>query len=200
LRAGLPADEADAETARARALHNQYLALPTIFFMLSGHAPLLFAGPDNGAAAVLFIAGFFLIRRLWLAFLRGAPLGRWLGVAAIACFALGLIVSLPNPPAPAREARSASEAIAQALRPDSASAQAIIESRCIACHTAQPQIDGLAHAAGGLDFSTPDSIAHHREAILRAAVFSRAMPPPGMAPALDEDEKRQLIRWAATAD
>lgn len=200
LRAGLPANETDAKTALTRALHNQYLALPIIFFMLSGHAPLLFAGPDNGVAAVLFIAGFFLIRRLWLAFLRSAALDKRLAAAAVACFALGLYLSAPSAPPPVNEARSASEAITLAMRPDDAEIAAIIESRCLACHAAQPQMSGLAHAAGGLDFSRSGDLPKYRREILRAAVFSRAMPPPGAAPPLDADEKARLIRWAAQAD
>jgi uncharacterized membrane protein len=196
LRAGLPADAADAKTASARALHNQYLALPTLFFMLSGHAPLLFAGPDNGVAAVFFIAGLFLIRRLWLKFSRGLGVDWRLGGVAAACLALGLGLSAPSVPKASGEARNASQAIALAVRPDNSEAQKIVDGHCIACHAARPQMAGLATAAGGLDFSTPGSIALHRGDILRVAVYSRAMPPPGAAPALGDHEKNLLIRWA----
>lgn len=196
LRAGLPANEADAKAAGARALHNQYLALPTLFFMLSGHAPLLFAGPHNGLAAVLFIAGLFLIRRLWLKFSRGLSLDRRLGGAAAACLALGFGLSAPSVPKAGGEALNASQAIALAVRPDAAEAQKIIDGHCVACHAARPQWEGLATAAGGLDFSAPGSIALHRGEILRAAVYSRAMPPPGAAPALGDHEKNLLVRWA----
>lgn len=55
LRAGELPDEAEARKAASRGLHNQYLALPVIFFMLAGHAPLLFSGPRRTAVAILAI-------------------------------------------------------------------------------------------------------------------------------------------------
>jgi uncharacterized membrane protein len=200
LRAVLPADEADAKAAGARALHNQYLALPTVFFMLSGHAPLLFAGPDNGVVAVLLIAGFFLIRRVWLKISRGLGVDGKLSVAAAACLTLAFALSWPGLPAAGRQAGDASEAIKFALRPSAAQAQTVIDAHCVICHAARPQMDGLAHAAGGLDFSRGANVAKYRDEILRAAVYSRAMPPPGAASGLDADEKRLLVRWAESVD
>jgi uncharacterized membrane protein len=200
LRAGLPADEADAAAAGARALHNQYLALPTVFFMLSGHAPLLFAGPNNGVAAVLFIAGLFVIRRIWLKFSRRLGVDWRLAAAALALLVLGFFLSAPSPLVPVGHASNAGAAIALAMAPDAAAAQKLIDGHCVACHAPHPQVAGLVGAAGGLDFSTPENVARHRGKILRAAVFSRAMPPPGMAPALDNEEKTALARWAANAN
>lgn len=200
LRAGLPGDEADLQRAGVRALHNQYLALPTIFFMLSGHAPLLFAGPHNGGAAILLIAGFFLIRRVWLKNLRGLGLDWKLSAAAAASIGLAFLISWPAPPPAERQASDAAGAIAQALCPSGAQAQTIVDARCVPCHAARPQFAGLAHAAAGLDFSRADAVEKHREEILRAAVYSRAMPPPGAAPALDAADKNLLIRWAEGSD
>jgi len=67
---------------------------------------------------------------------------------------------------------------------------------CVACHAATPGRQNLAHAAAGLDFSAPGAVEKHRGEILRAAVFSRAMPPPGAAKPLDEHERLTLLRWA----
>jgi uncharacterized membrane protein len=200
LRAGLPADEADAARAGARGLHNQYLALPTVFFMLAGHAPLLFAGPHNGAAAVLLIAGFFLIRRVWLKFSRGLGMDAKLSVAAAACLALAFALSWPSQPQAEKQASDAREAITLALRPSGTQAQAVIDAHCVFCHAARPQMAGLAHAAGGLDFSRAANVAKYRDEILRAAVYSRAMPPQGAVAGLDDAEKTLLARWAEGRD
>jgi hypothetical protein len=61
-------------------------------------------------------------------------------------------------------------------------------------------MEGLGRAAGGLDFSRREIVARHRADILRASVFSRAMPPPGGAPGLEDDEKSVLMRWAERAE
>ena len=200
LRAGQKADPDDAKTAGTRALHNQYLALPVIFFMLSGHAPLLFAGPHNGSAAALFLAAGFLIRRVFLKRARGLGADWRLAGAAAACLALGLLLSAPAAPREDQaSAHSAGEAIAQLVHPGVTEARAVVEQHCIACHAPAPQQPGLVHAAGGPDFSTAGLVIEHRVEILRAAVFSRAMPPPGVAKPLDDEARLTLLRWAQAA-
>ena len=196
LRAGLAADAADAKAAATRALHNQYLALPVVFFMLSGHAPLLFAGPHRDLAAASFLAAGFLVRRLFLKKARNLGWDWSLTAAACAFAALGFALSTPLEPQGEASAESASEAIALAVRPGIEDARAILERNCAACHAAAPSYPGLAHAAAGLDFSDRQTIDRFSGQILRAAVFSRAMPPPGAAPSLDADDRRTLLRWA----
>jgi uncharacterized membrane protein len=200
LRAGQPGDPEDARDAATRALHNQYLALPVVFFMLSSHAPLVFAGPHNGAAAALFLAAGFLIRRFLLKQARGLGSDWKVFGAAAACLVFGLLLSAPlaRPPEKAA-AHSAGDAIALALHPGDEAARAIVEQHCVACHAATPLHPDLFRAAAGLDFSTGAQVTRHRGEILRAAVFSRAMPPPGAAPPLDADERLTLWRWAQTA-
>lgn len=109
LRAVLPADEADAKAAGAPARSTTNIWRCRRFFMLSGHAPLLFAGPDNGVVAVLLIAGFFLIRRVWLKISRGLGVDGKLSVAAAACLTLAFALSWPGLPAAGRQAGDASE-------------------------------------------------------------------------------------------
>lgn len=201
LRAGQPADAEDARNAATRALHNQYLALPVVFFMLSGHAPLIFAGPHNGVAAALFLAAGFGIRRLFLQRARGLGWDWKLAATGAVFILLGLWLSAPSIPAPEKAAaRSAGDAIASALRPDGRAAAAVIESHCVSCHAPTPLHPDIIHAAGGLDFSTAAQVTKYRAEILRAAVFSRAMPPPGVSSPLDEDERWILLRWAQAAE
>ena len=195
LRAGQPAEPADAKIAATRALHNQYLALPVVFFMLSGHAPLLFAGPWNGVAAGSFLASGFLTRRFFLKTCRRLGWDWKLAAAAGACLIAGFWLSAPRDPPSEKAARNAGDAIAFALRPGVAEVRAIIEQNCVGCHAAAPALQNLAHAAAGLDFSGAGAVEKHRREILRAAVFSTAMPPPGAAKPLDEDERLTLLRW-----
>jgi uncharacterized membrane protein len=85
LRAGAPADAAEAQKAAARAAHNQYLALPTIFFMLSGHAPWLLAATHRDLVACLLIGAGFLIRRTFLKRARGFGWDKQLIAGGAAC-------------------------------------------------------------------------------------------------------------------
>ncbi|WP_294535163.1 urate hydroxylase PuuD [uncultured Rhodoblastus sp.] len=201
LRAGLPADADDAKGAATRALYNQYLALPVVFFMLSGHAPLVFAGPHNGVAAALFLAAGFAIRRFFLQRARGFGANWGLAAAAAVAIALALWLCTPSEPSPEKAAaQSAGEAIASVLRPEGPAAQAIVERHCVACHAKTPLHPGFFHAAAGLDFSDAARMRRYRGEILRAAVYTRAMPPPGAASPIDADEQRVLLRWARAPD
>ena len=199
LRAGLPADEAATAQAAMRALHNQYLALPVVFFMLSAHAPLTFASPHNGFVAALILAAGFLLRRIFLQRARGAPTNWPLAGAAAAALLLAFWLSAPMKAPEEAAAASAGQAIALVLHPGIEAAQTIVETRCVACHSDRPQWPGLAHAAAGLDLSQPGALERHKAAVLRNAVYSRAMPPPGAAAALDEEERATLLRWAQDA-
>jgi len=191
LRRGEAPDEAEAKRVAGRALHNQYLALPVVFFMLSGHAPLLFAGTQRIAVAVLAVAAGFLIRRLFLQRARGLGWnGRLIAAAAVALAAL-LALAWPKPPED-RRAETAGQAIAQLIRPGPAEAQALIDTKCAYCHAAAPLWPGLSRAPAGLDFT--DGAERHAAAILRAAVLTSAMPPPGAAPPLDDEDKAVLWR------
>lgn len=201
LRAKKPADAGDAKLAATRALHNQYLALPVVFFMLSGHAPLLFAGPHNGLAAALFLAAGFLIRRFFLKRARGLASDWKLATAAAACLVAALTLSAPqDPPGDKAAANSAGQAIAMVLHPGVAEARTIVEQHCVGCHSPAPRMAGLTHAAGGRDFSAAGHLEEYRGEILRAAVFSNAMPPPGAATPLDDDERLTILRWAQSVE
>jgi len=193
LRAGQAPDEAEARKAGGRALHNQYLALPVVFFMLSGHAPLLFAGPHRIAVAVLAVGSGFLVRRF---FLKRAQTARfdWGLAAAAALLAVALMaLSWPKPPEE-KAALSAGQAIAQLVRPGPAAAHSLIEEKCGWCHSAAPAWPGLSRAPAGLDFSDRATVERNARAILRAAALTSAMPPPGASAPLDADDKGLLWR------
>ena len=127
LRAGQPADQTTPESAGVRALHNQYLALPMVFFMLSGHAPLLFAGPWNGVAAAIasrqrlsdpaILAASLIAAWVWTGDSPSRP---------SACLLLGLALSAPRRAAKPKKRRRAMPATPSrfALRPGVAEARA----------------------------------------------------------------------------
>jgi uncharacterized membrane protein len=193
LRAGEAPDDDEAKAAGARALHNQYLALPVIFFMLSGHAPLLYAGPRRSAVAIAALASGFLIRRFFLKRARGLGSDWTLALSASALLIALLALAWPGAPEE-QTARDAGRAIAQAIHPGPAAAQSLIERKCAYCHAAAPIWPGLSQAPAGLDFTDRANVEKNAPAILRAAVLTSAMPPPGASAPLDDEDKEFLWR------
>jgi uncharacterized membrane protein len=72
--------------------------------------------------------------------------------------------------------------------PDDTVAQSIVTERCATCHVG-------ATAPNGVRLDTLAGMEQHASAI-EAQVSSRAMPP-GNATGMTDDERAQLVAWAA---
>ena len=99
-------------------------------------------------------------------------------------------------------------ALAWAIEPDdskpaagaapvtAAQAQAIVDRRCVTCHSANPTNDQFTTAPLGIVFDTQQEIAQRADAIRAQAVDSTAMPL-GNVTAMTEAEREQLGAWIA---
>jgi uncharacterized membrane protein len=160
--------------AKQRSVHNNYLTLPVVFTMLAGHFPLAF-GSDN---AWLVLLAIFAIAAAIRHFFNRWHVGRrpwWiLGAAGVAAVALAIVL--------------APDDVAATDAPDDTVAQSIVTERCATCHSG-------ASAPNGVRLETLAQMEQHADAI-EAQVGSRAMPP-GNATGLTDDERAQLVAWAA---
>ena len=170
--------------AKRRSVHNTYLALPVVLTMISTHFPFLY-GYEYAwlALVVLMLIGawvrhFFVLRR------RGRTVLAIPVTAAVATVALALAI---EPDEPGRASGS---------DVDSAAAIAIVEERCVTCHSASPTNEQFTSAPAGVVFDTPEQIADRAEAIRTQAVDSRAMPL-GNVTGMTDEEREQLGAWIA---
>jgi uncharacterized membrane protein len=162
--------------AKQRSVHNNYLTLPVVFTMLAGHFPLAF-GSDH--AWLVLLAIFALVAAIRHFFNRWHTGRReWWILAAAAAGAVVLAVVL------------APEDVATANVPSDAVARRIVGQRCAGCHS------GVS-APNGVRLETLADMKRHA-ATIEAMVSSRAMPP-GNATGLTDDERAQLVAWAAAA-
>ena len=77
-----------------------------------------------------------------------------------------------------------------------AQAQAIVDRRCVTCHSANPTNDQFTTAPLGIAFDTPQEIAQRADDIRAQAVDSTAMPL-GNVTGMTEAEREQLGAWIA---
>ena len=174
---GREPDPAPGLRAKQRSVHNNYLTLPVVFTMLAGHFPLAF-GSDH--AWLVLLAIFALVAAI-RHFFNGWHTGRrdwWiLGAAGVGAVALAIVLAPEDAPA------------VQATVSDG-DAQAIVTARCVQCHVG-------ASAPAGVRL---DSLAGMRAnaAGIERMVSARAMPP-GNATGMTDDERAQLVAWAAAA-
>jgi uncharacterized membrane protein len=170
--------------AKRRSVHNTYLALPVVLTMLSNHFPFLYGAEYSWLVLVAlmvisaWVRHFFVLRR------RGRTV-LWIPAAAAA----------------------ATVAIALAIEPDEhtgssttpvspAEATAIVQRRCVTCHSENPTSDQFRSAPAGVVLDTTEQMAERAYQIRALAVDSRAMPL-GNVTHMTEQERQALGAWIA---
>jgi len=160
--------------AKQRSVHNNYLTLPVVFTMLAGHFPLVFGA---GRAWLVLLAIFAIVAAIRHFFNRWHTGRRewWiLGVAAAAAVALAIAL--------------APDEVETANAPGDERAQEIVTARCASCHVG-------ASAPQGVRLDELAATRRHAAAIL-PQVRSGAMPP-GNATGMTDEERAELVAWAA---
>ena len=173
--------------AKRRSVHNTYLALPVVLTMISNHFPFLYG--DEHAWLVLvalmlvgaWVRHFFVLRRqgrtvLWIP-----------AAAAAATVAIAVAIEPDEPKSSAGE------------RVTAAQATAIVQRRCVTCHSANPTNDQFRSAPAGVVLDTTEQIRARADQIKAQAVDSTAMPLGNMTGMTDQ-ERQALGAWIATVE
>ena len=160
LKAGRVPDAKYGKIAKQRSLHNNYLTLPVIFFMLSSHYPLAFATQWNWIiASLIFLEGAII--RHWFN-TRHARKGNphWTWLAAIVIFIVIAWLSSAGKPGDAREEMASADAGPFLAAEHFPAVRDVIGGRCIMCHSATPAYEGIHEAPKNVRFDSDASIAN----------------------------------------
>jgi uncharacterized membrane protein len=183
-----------AEKAKLRSVHNSYLTFPVLFAMISNHYPGTYAGAHRAVVLGLLIALGMGARHLMIG--RGRRRFAWavpMGAAAAA------VVLLTLPPRLEGAARAHSPEVRAALAgegpaPAFAEVQAVVLSRCVACHSARPRIAAFGAAPGGVNLEDARQVGRWARRIRERVVTTRDMPLGNMT-AMTDEERLLLARW-----
>jgi len=182
MKAGQVPDATRGAAGALRSLHNNYLTLPVLFVMVSGHYPATYGSPWGWAVLVgLFLVG--VATRHWFNLRNQGTRNRWLLPGAIAGLVLLAIATAPRAPA---AAASAPVSFAQV--------RVVVAQRCAPCHSAAPTYPGFTVAQGGLALDTPDQVRAAATLILERAVTAKTMPL-GNLTAMTDGERDLLGAW-----
>ncbi|MCC8932224.1 urate hydroxylase PuuD [Rhizobium sp. 'Codium 1'] len=199
LVAGRTPDPKYGVIAKQRSLHNNYLTLPVIFFMLSNHYPLAFATEFNWIiAALVFLMGVTI--RHWFNTTharKGKPTWTWL-VTVLIFIVIMWLSTVPKvltgeedqAGLSTREQTFVANGHFEAVRD-------VVQGRCSMCHAAEPVWDGIARAPKNVKLETDGEIAAHAREIYLQAGRSHAMPP-GNITDLSPEERQLLVAWYET--
>ena len=198
LIAGRTPDPKYGVIAKQRSLHNNYLTLPVIFFMLSNHYPLAFATHFNWIiAALVFLMGVTI--RHWFNTTharKGRPTWTWI----VTLLLFIVIMWLSTVPRPAEQAELAVAPFNQRFAENVhfGAARDVVQSRCSMCHAAEPVWEGVVRPPKDVKLETDAEITAHAREIYLQAGRSHAMPP-GNITDVSPEERALLVAWFESA-
>jgi uncharacterized membrane protein len=168
------------QRGKQRSVHNNYLTLPVLFIMISGHYPMTFGHPHAWLVlvAILLLAAF--VRHFFNLRHKGRTVWAIPAAAAAATLALAVAIS-PRPPDAARDYAFAE-------------VEAIVAARCATCHAERPTQAGFAVAPKGFLLDSPTRIAAGAARINEQAVLTRTMPI-GNLTGMTDAERGTLAAW-----
>jgi uncharacterized membrane protein len=181
-----PPDPAPGLEAKRRSVHNNYLTLPVVFAMISNHFPFTY-GHDQGwlVLVALVVIGAF-VRHFFN--LRHAGRNAWWIPITASLAVVALAVAIRP------DEGGGDDGPARAVTAEEA--QAIVQQRCVPCHSAEPTQEGFDSPPGGVAFDTLEQIESQAPAIEAQAVDSTAMPLGNVTQMTDE-ERETLGDWIA---
>jgi uncharacterized membrane protein len=194
LKAGRVPDAKYGKIAKQRSLHNNYLTLPVIFFMLSSHYPLAFATQWNWViASLIFLVGVVIRHYFNTRHARkGNPHWTW-GLAVVLMLVIAWLSTGPKINGSAAE--MASYGATPFLEADHfASASMTVQTRCSMCHTAEPVWPGIHQAPKNVILDNDIAVANYAHEIVLQAGWSHAMPP-GNVTEMTAEERALLVEW-----
>ncbi|TCM58404.1 putative membrane protein [Rhizobium sp. PP-F2F-G48] len=200
LIAGRTPDPKYGAIAKQRSLHNNYLTLPVIFFMLSNHYPLAFATAYSWIiAALVFLMGVTI--RHWFNTTharKGRPTWTWL-VTVLLFILIMWLSTAPKLPGSAGGTAAVSPAFAHfAENAHFPAVRDTVSTRCSMCHAAEPVYEGLVRPPKGVVLENDGEIAAHAREIYLQAGRSHAMPPGNLTD-MTADERALIAAWFESA-
>ncbi|MFZ6749375.1 urate hydroxylase PuuD [Undibacterium sp. Ren11W] len=186
MQAGKSPDPIHGQKAKQRSVHNNYFTLPVLFIMISNHYAMTYSNTYNWLVLAGIIAAGVLIRHFFN--LRHKGITNWAYPTAGVVLLLTVAIAIaPKPPVKMLAVEGATVA-------DFAKVQAVINQRCISCHSAQPSQPGFAAAPAGIMLHTPELIHQNAAKMYQQSVVLKAMPIANLTQITD-DERALIGAW-----
>ncbi len=182
---GKTPDLTKSSKAKTRSLHNNYITLPVLFIMISGHYPFTYGHKYNWIIlAVISLIGAMI--RHYFNLRNKKQYNVWiLPFAAIGIILLMLYTSLPK-------VQNISKSSEKQI--SFAEVNQIIQKRCAVCHALNPTFSGINAPPLGVIYDTKKDILYNLDNIKAQAVESNVMPP-GNITNITAEEREKLALW-----
>jgi uncharacterized membrane protein len=184
---GREADPAPGLRGKQRSVHNTYFTLPVLFVMISNHYAMTYGAHDNWLVLIAMSFSGVCIRAWFVA--RHKPEGRQ-GLTSLLPLLmgfLGLIIVViglyPDDPA----------LVAGAQPVTTSQAEAILDVRCVPCHSHAPTQPGFNAPPNGIVLNSPAQVRAHLADVQKQLTL-RTMPL-GNITGMTDVERARLLQW-----
>jgi len=193
---GRTLDPIHGQRGKQRSVHNTYFTLPVLFTMISNHYASTFGSHCNALVLIALGASGALIRA-WFVLRHKAHERGGRTPALPLAVGLALLLAVVALLAPASRSPEASPA---AFSPATielrfTSVQAIVERRCVPCHSSAPTLAGFATAPNGVLLDTPERLLAHTAQM--QTQLSTGVMPIGNLTHMTDEERKLMLTWLA---
>lgn len=179
---GIPLDPSLGKKALARSLHNNYFTLPVLFVMVSNHFPSTFGYEYPWLMLAIISLGAAGVKH-YLNLKEKKELNVWILPVSVVILLAATFISAPSTnPNECKKEVSITEV------------QAIIEKRCVQCHSSNPTDDVYKVAPNGVKYDTPQDIYNKRDLIMQRVVITKTMPQNNKTN-ITEEERNTIRCW-----
>lgn len=167
------------KNASLRSLHNNYFTLPVLFVMVSNHFPSTFGNEHLWLILAIISLGAAGVKH-YLNLKEKGQLTYWVMPVSVLILLAAAFISAPEKPGQCLSEVSFTEV------------NAIVQKRCITCHSAKPTDDVYTAPPNGVMYDTPDQIFKLRDKIMQRVVITKTMPQNNKTGIMQKE--RDLIR------
>ncbi len=179
---GKPLNPQFGKNALARSLHNNYFTLPVLFVMVSNHFPSTFGFKYPWVILAIISLGAAGVKH-YLNLKEKNKLNIWILPVSIFILLCACFVSAPsNNPNECKITISFVEV------------NAIVQKRCVQCHSAKPTDDVNIVAPNGVKYDTPEDIVKKKDLIMQRVVLTKTMPQNNKTN-MTEEERNTIRCW-----
>lgn len=172
---------------KSRSTHNNYLTLPVIFAMISGHYPLTFGHPYNWILllVITFLSAFF---RSYFNLKHKGSKNFWVLITSFILILTAIFVTDWTIKNSLKSTKNDSQQV------KFSEVVQIVNNRCLTCHSNKPTFTGLTAAPNGLSYENPQVIKTKAKEIYQRVVVTKTMPL-GNITNITEIERQIIKNW-----
>jgi len=185
LLAGEAPDPRLGQIGKQRSTHNNYLTLPVLLMMISGHYPMLYSHPETW----LVVAFILVIGAMVRHYINRADAGddfatySWALLAAAIALVGAIYVTKPD-----------DTPLSAGPVPSDAEMLAILDAHCVTCHAPDPAHESFDQPPGDVALHTLSHLQRFGDIVIAQAVRGQAMPL-GNESGMTADERQALGAW-----